>query len=556
MNGIALPIVGIAALLLMGGLGELLWRRVGVPSTVLLFFCGLMVGPVFGWIDGAETMKAFPALAAVILVTSLVQYASQVRWQLLKRAGTWALVASVLAALMSWVVVMLVLSLAQGAKLSPDDWGWAHTWLAGAVLIAPCALVGLPLCKGAACGHDAVGELGLQASVGAVLAVGATAVLAGVFASTTGATGLGAVRGLISLLVAGFIGAIAGTLWVGFLHMINAPSMTYTMTIAAGLLVYLAGHAAGIAGATGAFAVVAFGLVLGNASAAVQGLGRRLRVSTNQEASADRERVLRVVQAMAFLFMGLMFGHAWDLVALGVVLGLMLVASRVPSAVLSVKKQRLDRVEAIKLVASGPRGWVALGLCVAALPALSRAAVNIGTGNTSADGAVAVIASDVGQTPMQAGLVEAGEQVLGSIPGQISPGAGIVGVVVSVIVTMAIVQPLGLWIAAQMKQDHQSYGTGRTSPWEQTEILPVKRKQRRRLKTAIAAPPPPISQRPSASTSQRPHSPISQRPAMPPNAVPTNVAMPPPPSTTATLLGPLGRRGEPPPAPPIKPARS
>jgi cell volume regulation protein A len=159
------------------------------------------------------------------------------------------------------------------------------------------------------------------------------------------------------------LGAAAGGLWWFLLDRLRQHEQAYPITLSALLLLYVLVESVG---GSAALAVLAFALMVGNA----EHLGRYINISARLELNNDlrgfHSQMVFIVKSFFFTFIGAMLGPPWELVAVGALLGAMLLLLRFPGAWLALAGSSM-RAGLRRLVYIGvPRG-VAAGV-LATLP--------------------------------------------------------------------------------------------------------------------------------------------------------------------------------------------
>lgn len=166
-----------------------------------------------------------------------------------------------------------------------------------------------------------------------------------------------------SLSLGVVLGAAGGALWLLTLNWLKEDEHAYPITISALLLLYVLVDAAGGSGALG---VLAFAVVVGNASH----IGKMIKLDTHLELHDDvrgfHSQMVFIVKSFFFTFIGAMLGPPWGLAVAGALLAVVLLLARYPGAWFAMLKSSLDREQRNLVFLSLPRG-VAAGV-LATLP--------------------------------------------------------------------------------------------------------------------------------------------------------------------------------------------
>ncbi len=325
-------LISVAAVLLLGALGDVLFQRTGVASTLWLVLCGVLLGPLLGLVPREHALRAGPYLAVFALIVALAEMQPRFRVQTiardLRRSGPLAAIAFFASVLM----VTLVAGLAHAAGLLPESFGWSHALLLGAILGAPCSLLVTPAWTRARLPSGTLRTLEQESALAAVASVLYVAVLIPVLAPEAEGFLSTSVHVVGSLLLGTGLGLLGAVIWIGFLYLLQAPALLHPITVAFSLVLY------GIAMQAGASSIVAL-LVFFFALANARDLVARLRLPLLPEPAPDplRHRPWSgfLVQNAFFLFAGLMIGPPWDLLVLGVLLALLLLPPRLPAVLVA-----------------------------------------------------------------------------------------------------------------------------------------------------------------------------------------------------------------------------
>jgi cell volume regulation protein A len=362
-------LISVAAVLLLGALGDVLFQRTSMASTLWLVLCGIFLGPLLGLVPREHALVVGPHLAAFTLVVLFSEMQPRLRLKTVTRDLARSGPLAVIAFLASVLLVTLVAGLAHAAGLLPETFTWAHALLLGAILGAPCALLVAPACTRARVSSVTLRTLEQESALATVASILWVAILIAVLDPQAQGLVNTSLHLLATLLLGAGIGLLGAVVWVGFLHLLQAPHYAHVTTLAFSLVLYAIAMQTG---ASGIVALLVFTIALANARELVARSRLSLRFDTTSDPLRHRPWSGFLVQSAFFLFAGLMVGPPWDLLVLGLLLALLLVPPRLPAVLvafraLSPQGGKADPAERSTAAVAMPRGMLAGALSL--LPA-------------------------------------------------------------------------------------------------------------------------------------------------------------------------------------------
>lgn len=359
MSPVALFLVTIASIFMIGTLGEIVFRRTQVPDVLWLLLVGIIIGPVTG-IVGREQLGAIaPFFGALTLVVVLFDGGSKLELAEISRSAPRSGLLAVLSFASS---VAVMTSAAMGARAIgwlPASWGWTHALLLGAILGGSSSIIIMPAMSVARVKASVANLVNLESAfTDAFCVVGATVLIDlilqtadGGAAATSPAVALGKSFGLGLA-----IGLVSGTVWLLFLRLLQVSEHAYAITLSALLLLYVIIDQVGGSAALG---ILSFAVVVGNAKRIGGWLGYGNTLDIGQDVRGFNRQVTFIIKSFFFTFMGAMLGPPWSLVALGALLGAVLLAARIPAVFLATLGSDLAPAERRLVLVSLPRGMAA-----------------------------------------------------------------------------------------------------------------------------------------------------------------------------------------------------
>lgn len=317
-------LLAIAAVLLFGVLGDVVFQRTGISSTLWLIVCGLLLGPVLGLFPREQAWELGPVLAATALCVLLDEIRDCLSWSTLRRDLALAGPRAAISFGVSALSVTLVAGLAHEAGLAPEAFGWKHALLLGAVLAAPCAWIITPILQPIA--PSAARIIHQESVLGASAAILWCSILIALFDPRAETALEASIQLARSLLLGVGIGALATALWVGFLFLLRSPAHHRLSTLAMSLIVFAT---ATQIGSSGAIAVLVFTLTLANVKAVFPRLPWARMLEVPENPPGRQPLISFFVASMFFVFTGLVLGPPWDLMVLSLLLCVILFPPRI-----------------------------------------------------------------------------------------------------------------------------------------------------------------------------------------------------------------------------------
>lgn len=364
MDAVAQFLIAVAAIFVIGAIGEIVFERTSIPDAIWLILTGVLLGPILGWVTREQLALIAPHFAALTLVIVLFEGGSRIRLRELAsvapRAGGLAVVgfvitvavlagATMLAALVGWL---------------PDGWTWSHGLLVGCILGGSSSIIIMPAMERAKLAPSLSNLVGLESALtDALCVVGTAAMIDIMIGQSGGSPAMSLARSFGMALV---IGAVAGLAWLLFLRFLKNSEHAYPITLAVLLLLYVAIDAAGGSAALGILTVA---IILGNAPSISEKFALGEGVELDQNVRSFHSRMAFMIKSFFFTFMGLMLGPPFSLMALGVLIAIVLAAARLPGAWLGTLGSDLTPAERRMVLISMPRGMAAGVL--ATLPAFA-----------------------------------------------------------------------------------------------------------------------------------------------------------------------------------------
>lgn len=301
MNEVIVAFSTIAAIMFLSFVGEVISRRVLLPSVMLLMILGIFCGPVLKLFEYESLVDLVPFVAPLTIAFIGFDAGTKMNiYEVIEQSRT-ALGLSVLGFVFSVVATGVFLRLAFGlewayAFLLASAWGGVNTATVDSI-----------------CGYLKLGEKTRTTLMMSSLADDSLVLVSTLMILNyilLGGVGIREVAvGLASSLsISISVGFLVGLAWLNLLYITRKAEYTYTFTLAAILLVYSVTE---MLGGTGGIAVFLFGLILGNHRSVVTAL--RSRVDGSKLSALvkliDRfhSELTFIIRSFFFTFIGLMY---------------------------------------------------------------------------------------------------------------------------------------------------------------------------------------------------------------------------------------------------------
>ncbi|MFA5746212.1 MAG: cation:proton antiporter [archaeon] len=260
MNSPLLFLVFIAGIFLLGFLGNVFFRKTKISDVFILIFIGLFLGPIFQVVPQATILQLreyspiFAAIALIVLIFDGGLYLNFYRVITeIKNAFLFTMLVFVLTSVLSGVLLHFVFG-----------FEWIYGLLLGVIIGGTSSEIIIPLVTKSSATDQTKTIMTLESAITDVLCVVATVTIVGIIITQVANTKL-IIQGVFSAFaIAAVVGLIGGIIWSKILRdSEDVKGFSYFLTLSFLFLLYAATE---FLSGNGAFCVLVFGLVLGNAS--------------------------------------------------------------------------------------------------------------------------------------------------------------------------------------------------------------------------------------------------------------------------------------------------
>lgn len=359
MTPAALFLTSIAGILIVGAIGEVVFRKTNIPDVVWLIGAGILFGPVLGVVTREQLSGVAPFFGPITLVFVLFEGGSTLRLADVRRSAPRSGLLAILTFTLAISGVAGAVMVARAIGVVPPEWTWTHALLVGAIVGGSSSIIIMPAMAQARVKDGVSNLVGLESAfTDAFCVVGASAFMgilghAAEEASSASAPWLTLLR---SFGIGAGVGLAAGALWLGVIKLLKKSEHMYPLTLAGLLLLYVGVDALG---GSAALAVLTFAIVLGNArtitAPMMSGMGFELRADVR----GVHGQLTFVIKSFFFTFIGAMLGPPWSAIGLGAAIGLVLFVTRIPGVRLALLGSDLKASDRRLATVSLPRGLAA-----------------------------------------------------------------------------------------------------------------------------------------------------------------------------------------------------
>lgn len=354
--GVYLLMIG--GLFLLGAVGEIIFARTQIPDVVWLILAGVVLRAT-GAVDPAQLEGVLPLFSALTLIIVLFDGGRQLVIDDLVRAAPKASALALLSFTLSTLGVALFLQLMALTGLLPESWGFFHCLMVGAMVGGSSSLIIMPSMNLAKVEGKVSNLVGLESALTDALCVVVAVVMMKIIVSGEASGSATLVELGKNFGIALGIGLLAGWGWVLMLRVLAGSPYAYPVTLTALLFLYV------IADRTGgnpAMCVLTFSVIVGNADALMKRLGFKLGdqpLQLDDDVVTVHTQAAFIIKSFFFTYIGLMLAPPWSLLFLGVVVGALLLATRIPAVMLIARKPEFEGPERKMVMISLPRGMAA-----------------------------------------------------------------------------------------------------------------------------------------------------------------------------------------------------
>jgi cell volume regulation protein A len=318
----AAQIIGfIGILLVIGFLGDYLFRKISFPDILILLALGYLIGPVFGVIDPAEIAPASQIIASLALVVILFNGGLDLHFSAILSSAPRALILVILGITASTAAVTFLAYHLLG-------WDFMNSLLLGAIVSGTSPSIVMPLVSRAKVPGKVSSVLSLESAFDGALVIVIALVILQVI--TDGGTGNAASMVgqaiAIKFAIGVGIGAAAGFFWLWILTLIEGETFDDILTLAIVFALYFLVESIN---GSGVIFALTFGIILGNGIEIARLLRIKRTVEVHDMMKKFHSQMSFLIKTFFFVYLGLMMTFdKTDVIVVGVVLSFALLLVR------------------------------------------------------------------------------------------------------------------------------------------------------------------------------------------------------------------------------------
>ena len=358
MSDVSLFLLVIAAIFVIGIVGEIVFTRTGIPDVVWLIVTGIALGPVFGLVSRSDLQTIAPYFGALTLVVVLFDGGSELRLKDLSLAAGRGTLLALVGFVLSVVFVTPVVMAGVKVGILPEQWTWMQCLLVGTILGGSSSVVIMPALRKAGLSSRISNLVNLESALTDVLSVVATGACLAI-ATARGATLDAGTAG--SMLGQSFgigigAGLVFGVFAVIALRGIRKSGYGYPLILGMLLVLYVIVDEAG---GSAALAILAAAVVIGNGPAISKLIGLEKAARLGSSIEGVHDEMTFIIKSFFFAFLGAMLGPPWGLLLFGIFLGVVILLARLPNVYLATIKSGFSTPAKGLIAVLLPRGMAA-----------------------------------------------------------------------------------------------------------------------------------------------------------------------------------------------------
>ena len=334
----------IAGIILIGFLGELIFKRYRIPSVLLLLATGYILGPITGVVNVEMMLGIEYIFAPLALIILLFDGGIQLNiYRLAHESGR--------GILLGVIGLILAICIVAGVWVALGH-GWLTGIILGAIVAGTGSAIVIPIARGMDVSEKARQTITIESSLTDVVSVVLVLSLIGALVS-----GHASVEGTTQSIIASFsigaiLGGVFGMAWIGLSTKLRKLKFYYMLTLAIMLVLYIITEASM---GSGAIAALVFGVMLGNMGE----IGKMLKfkdIVHEPRVAQFQDEISFLVRTFFFVFLGIIVSITdTNMVIIGVGITILLFLVRIAAVRLATYKSDLSQYKN-QLAVLMPRG--------------------------------------------------------------------------------------------------------------------------------------------------------------------------------------------------------
>lgn len=321
---VTLALIIAGGIIVIGFLGDYLFKRTGLPDMLFLLVLGMLIGPATGLVDTTSVVNFAPYLAALALVFILFDGGMAMNIYRVFSESPRAVVLAAVQFALSATATSLLMIFFVIPDVSP-----LYSVLFGTILGGSSSIIVISLASRIKVSERCSTILSLESAINDILCIVFSLVILEIIA-LGGAVDLATIARTVAsrFSIGAMLGLALGVGWLSMLKRIVKASYSYMLTLAVVLLAYAASESLG---GSGALCSLLFGVMLGNEKE-IYGI-LRMKKPTGQVVDAGLKRfeseVAFLLRTFFFVYIGLIVSTtSYSILVVGIILALLFLLIR------------------------------------------------------------------------------------------------------------------------------------------------------------------------------------------------------------------------------------
>ena len=292
----------VGAIIAIGFLANLLFKKTGLPSSLFLILIGIVLGPVLKVFSPLDVDPITPFLTTLTLMMILFEGGLNMDIYKVISQSFRAAILAILYVASAAAFVTLFAHFVLG-------FGWLEALMLGPMTAGTSSVVIIPLVSKLDVNKEVEVTLSLESTITDVMNIVLVLTILQTYAS-----GLMNIQQTLVTIFGKFaigavLGAVVGIIWIRVLYLVRKEEYTYMLTLGVLIGCYAASETFG---GSGPLAALLFGLMLGNDREIFRTLRVKLDLGYLSEIKAFVKRtqgeLTFLIRAFFFVFLGLIYG--------------------------------------------------------------------------------------------------------------------------------------------------------------------------------------------------------------------------------------------------------
>ncbi len=329
----------VAGIIVIGFVGQLFFKKTGIPLFIFLILAGIILGPVLNVFSSQLLIPVLAIFAELTLLMVLFYGGLDLNFGSVLANGGRAFIQTIIYVSSSMVFLGLI-------GIFILKWNVLSSFIFASIIGGETtAAVVVPLSRMMRLSDGTVTFLTLESAMNSIFSVVFFFAFVGIY--TNGGTGwLSIASNITAQFSIGIVlGVILSLAWVFVLYRFQTQRFTYVLTLGFVLITY---SLTTVLGGNGILAVLVFGIILGNYHLVSKFFRRQISMDfLEKQLKSFQEEISFLLNAMFAFFLGLIFVITPSLIvsnlSIGLLILVMLLATRFVAVKISTFKSELNK---------------------------------------------------------------------------------------------------------------------------------------------------------------------------------------------------------------------